>query len=53
MGSPGSEKGRQSVEKMHWRQIGRRYAIGTKPVSVAQWQQFVKERPEVPRLPVP
>jgi formylglycine-generating enzyme required for sulfatase activity len=48
MGSPGNEKGRIAInENLHWQQIGRRYAIGTKPVTVAQWQQFVKERPDM------
>jgi formylglycine-generating enzyme required for sulfatase activity len=50
MGSPSGEKGRiASLERQHWRRIGRRYAIGTKPVTVAQWQQFLKGRFDVPR----
>jgi formylglycine-generating enzyme required for sulfatase activity len=48
MGSPPDEEGRIAEnEKLHWRQIGRRYAIGTKPVMVAQFQRFLKACPEV------
>jgi formylglycine-generating enzyme required for sulfatase activity len=47
MGSPGNEAGRRSDEKLHWRLIGRRYAIGTKPVTVAEFQRFLKAHPEV------
>jgi serine/threonine protein kinase/formylglycine-generating enzyme required for sulfatase activity/tetratricopeptide (TPR) repeat protein len=48
MGSPGDEKGRIAInERLHWRQIGRRYAIGTKPVSVAQFERFLKAHPEI------
>jgi formylglycine-generating enzyme required for sulfatase activity/tRNA A-37 threonylcarbamoyl transferase component Bud32 len=48
MGSPPDEAGRDGdSETPHWRQIGRRYAIGTKPVTVAQFQQFLKANPAV------
>jgi formylglycine-generating enzyme required for sulfatase activity/tRNA A-37 threonylcarbamoyl transferase component Bud32 len=47
MGSPGDELGRHSNENLHWRQIGRRYAIATRPVTVAQWERFRKAHPEV------
>src|SRR5207302_9914000 len=33
------------------RRISRNFAIASKPVTVAQWQRFLKERPEVPRSP--
>jgi formylglycine-generating enzyme required for sulfatase activity/tetratricopeptide (TPR) repeat protein len=49
MGSPGDEKGRRSVEPLHWRQIGRRYAIATKPVTVDEWQLFRKANPQIRR----
>jgi serine/threonine protein kinase/formylglycine-generating enzyme required for sulfatase activity len=48
MGSPEDEAGRSSTnETQHWRLIGRRYAIATKPVTVAQWQRFRQAHPEV------
>jgi formylglycine-generating enzyme required for sulfatase activity len=47
MGSPGNENGRHSTEKLHWRRIGRRFALGTKPVTVAQFKRFLKAHPEV------
>jgi formylglycine-generating enzyme required for sulfatase activity len=47
MSSPGDEAGRLDNEKLHWRLIGRRYAIGTKLVSVAQFGRFVRAHPEV------
>jgi formylglycine-generating enzyme required for sulfatase activity len=49
MGSPVWEADRMEVnEKPHLRVIGRSFALATKPVTVAQWRQFVKERPDVP-----
>jgi formylglycine-generating enzyme required for sulfatase activity len=49
MGSPPWEADRIEVnEKPHLRVIGRNFAIATKPLTVAQWQRFVKERPDVP-----
>jgi formylglycine-generating enzyme required for sulfatase activity len=48
MSSPGNERGRYTGnENLHWRQIGRRYALATKPVTVLQWQRFLKANPEV------
>jgi formylglycine-generating enzyme required for sulfatase activity len=47
MGSPDDEPGHGTAEKLHWRQIGRRYALATKPVTVAQWERFHKAHPEV------
>jgi formylglycine-generating enzyme required for sulfatase activity len=50
MGSPLCEPDRVLVnEKPHRRVIPRSYAIMTKPVAVAQWQRFLKDRPGVPR----
>jgi formylglycine-generating enzyme required for sulfatase activity/tetratricopeptide (TPR) repeat protein len=49
MGSPLWEPDRVPItEKPHRREIPRSFAIATKPVTVAQWQQFLKERPDVP-----
>src|SRR5262249_41710573 len=31
----------------HWRRIGRRYAIATKPVTLAQFQRFLQAHPQV------
>jgi serine/threonine protein kinase/formylglycine-generating enzyme required for sulfatase activity len=48
MGSPEDEAGRSpATEAQHWRLIGRRYAIATKPVTVGQWRRFRKAHPEV------
>jgi formylglycine-generating enzyme required for sulfatase activity len=47
MGSPGGEAGSTSYDKFLWRQIGRRYALGTTPVTVAQFQRFQKAHPEI------
>jgi formylglycine-generating enzyme required for sulfatase activity len=58
MGSPGHETSRSTDETLHWRQIGRRYAIGTKPVTVAQFERFRKahsvnqEHSPAPNCPV-
>jgi formylglycine-generating enzyme required for sulfatase activity len=38
-------------EKPHRRIIPRSYAIATRPVTVAQWQRFLKDWPDVPRPP--
>jgi formylglycine-generating enzyme required for sulfatase activity len=37
-------------ERPHRRRIGRSFALASKPVTVAQWQQFLKERPNVPKM---
>lgn len=48
MGSPLTEADRIVVnEKPHVRVIPRSYAIATKAVTVREWEQFLKERPEV------
>jgi formylglycine-generating enzyme required for sulfatase activity len=47
MGSPSDEVGRGTTETLHWRRIGRRYAIGAKPVTVAQFRRFLAAHPEV------
>jgi formylglycine-generating enzyme required for sulfatase activity len=48
MGSPeGDETGRRGDEKLHWRRIGRRYAIATRAVTVAQFRRFLKAHPEI------
>jgi formylglycine-generating enzyme required for sulfatase activity len=49
MGSPASEKGHRLYETRHRRRIGRTYALATKAVTVAQWKQFLKERPGMPQ----
>jgi formylglycine-generating enzyme required for sulfatase activity len=47
MGELPDERLPGSDSKLHWRRIGRRYALGTKPVKVAQFQRFLKAHPEV------
>jgi formylglycine-generating enzyme required for sulfatase activity len=50
MGSPLWEPDRMAVnERPHRRIIQRNFAMATKPVTVAQWRKFLKERPDVPR----
>src|SRR5436190_3672143 len=49
MGSPASEQGHYPNETQHRRRIGRTYALATKAVTVAQWKQFLKERPRMPQ----
>jgi formylglycine-generating enzyme required for sulfatase activity len=51
MGSRIDESGRFADETLHWRRIGRRYAIATKPVTVAQFQHFLQAHPEVRHRP--
>jgi formylglycine-generating enzyme required for sulfatase activity len=47
MGSPPWEPDRiAGHEKPHRRVIGRSFALATKPVTVAQWQEFLKDRPD-------
>jgi formylglycine-generating enzyme required for sulfatase activity/tRNA A-37 threonylcarbamoyl transferase component Bud32 len=45
MGSPPTEESRRAGERPHLRRIGRSYAIATKPVTVAQFEAFRKDRP--------
>jgi formylglycine-generating enzyme required for sulfatase activity len=48
MGSPPWEAARQAAnERPHRRRIGRSYAIASKPVTVAQWERFLKDRPKI------
>jgi len=47
MGSPQSEPHRWSEEKLHRRIIPRRFAIATKEVSNEQFEEFLKEHPEM------
>jgi formylglycine-generating enzyme required for sulfatase activity len=47
MGSPADEEGRFDLEKQHWRRVGRRFAIGARPVTVAEFGRFHKAHPEV------
>jgi formylglycine-generating enzyme required for sulfatase activity len=46
MGSPKEEAGRFDGEEQHWRAIGRRFALATKAVTVAQFQRFLKAHSE-------
>jgi formylglycine-generating enzyme required for sulfatase activity len=51
MGAPNTETGRFGAnDRPHLRRIGRSYALGTKPVTLAQWRRFLKERPDVRRV---
>jgi formylglycine-generating enzyme required for sulfatase activity len=43
MGSPPTEEGRDVGETQHRRRIRRTYALATKPVTVVEFRQFVKE----------
>jgi formylglycine-generating enzyme required for sulfatase activity/tRNA A-37 threonylcarbamoyl transferase component Bud32 len=47
MGSPADEAGRGDNEMLHWRQIGRRFAIAARPVTVTDFARFHKMHPEV------
>jgi len=47
MGSPADEVGRGRYEWQHQRRIGRTFAMGTKEVTVAQWDRFMKAYPKV------
>ena len=47
MGSPGFEPGRSVGEKAHRRHIRRNFALSTEPVTVEQFQHFLKDHPEV------
>ena len=47
MGSPASEPLRDSTEVLHTATIPRSYAIATKEVTVAQFQQFLDENPSI------
>jgi formylglycine-generating enzyme required for sulfatase activity len=47
MGSPDEERGHESDEKLHSRRIGRCFALGTKPVTVAGFQRFLQASPGI------
>jgi formylglycine-generating enzyme required for sulfatase activity len=47
MGSPPGEVGHQTDEVLHWRRIGRSFAIASKPVTVAQFRRYLKANPKV------
>jgi len=47
MGSLGFEPGRRGGEKAHRRRIRRNFALGTEPVTVEQFQRFLKDHPVV------
>jgi formylglycine-generating enzyme required for sulfatase activity len=47
MGSPPSEPHHLDNEILHRRIIPRRFAISTKEVSIAQFERFLKEHPEI------
>jgi formylglycine-generating enzyme required for sulfatase activity len=47
MGSPSGELDRKPDEIQHRRRIGRSFAIASKLVTVRQFQQFLKENPQV------
>jgi formylglycine-generating enzyme required for sulfatase activity len=47
MGSPPTEEGRRNYETLHQRRIGRSFAIASKPVTVEEFQRFLRERPDV------
>jgi len=47
MGSPPAEPDHLDDELLHRRIIGRRFAIGTKEVTVEQYERFLKENPGV------
>jgi formylglycine-generating enzyme required for sulfatase activity/tRNA A-37 threonylcarbamoyl transferase component Bud32 len=54
MGSPKDEAGALDIEKpQHRRRITLSYAMGTKAVTVAQWKEFLKDRPKIPQNYVP
>jgi serine/threonine protein kinase/formylglycine-generating enzyme required for sulfatase activity len=47
MGSPESEVGHVPREALHVRQIPRSYAIATRPVTVAEFQRFLRANPGI------
>jgi formylglycine-generating enzyme required for sulfatase activity len=49
MGSPKDEPDRWDSETLHRVRIGRSFAVASKPVTVAQWRQFLKDRPKAPQ----
>ncbi len=51
MGSPSDEPGRDADEPAHRRLIPRRYAIAAREVTVAQYQEFLRQNPTAQRFP--
>jgi len=49
MGSPDDELGRTEFEGMHRRTIGRSFALAARPVTVAEWEKFIKAMKEAKR----
>jgi formylglycine-generating enzyme required for sulfatase activity len=47
MGSPPSESHRQSNEVLHRRIIPRRFAVATREVSLEQFEEFLKDHPDI------
>ena len=47
MGSPATEPDRQTVEIQHRRRIGRDFALGSKEVTVEQFQRFLRATPSI------
>ena len=50
MGSPPVESDRREGERAHRRRIGRSFAIASKPITVEEFQRFLKERPDVKHI---
>jgi formylglycine-generating enzyme required for sulfatase activity len=50
MGSPAREPDRFGAETLHRRRIGRSFAIATKAVTVAQFEEFLRDCPEVKHI---
>jgi formylglycine-generating enzyme required for sulfatase activity len=49
MGSPKCELGHFEHEQLHLRRVGRNFALGTRPVTVAEFERFRTACPEVRR----
>ena len=52
MGAPESEPGREAVETLHLRNIGRTFAISTHEVTKAQFRVFQQANPDIQRINV-
>jgi eukaryotic-like serine/threonine-protein kinase len=50
MGSPAAEIGRESIESMHRKQIGRRFAISAHETTKEQFDQFQQKHPEIAKM---
>jgi formylglycine-generating enzyme required for sulfatase activity len=49
MGSPGDEMGRSVAERPVRKELARTFAISSKEVTVAQFQRYLDENPDVPK----